>query len=179
LCSDDLFDRGLFFDARVFAGMRHWFLRAMPGVTASTTTTTTTNKESEDNIAPPTNGLDAVRTMFRWRDSLREAEETRVTGVGLLFWSAIVGNVEAIQELAAANTADEEAAATTPSGSPTTDVLRIHRPELFSTFTKGVTPVRRKILTYIVLVRPNYTCSRSTTYKDGLIFLLFGGESCR
>jgi hypothetical protein len=94
--------------------------------------------------------------MFRWRDSLTEAEETRVTGVGLLFWSAIVGNVEAIQELAAANAADEEAAATTPSSSPTTDVLRIHRPELFSTFTKGVTPVRRNILTYIVLVGPNY-----------------------
>ena len=130
----------------------------MPGVTASTTTTTTTNKESEDNIAPPTNGLNAVRTMFRWRDSLREAEETRVTGVGLLFWSAIVGNVEAIQELAAANTV----AATT---TPTTEVLKINRPELFSTFAKGVTPVRRRIQTYTNIVL-------SITRTDSLLLVV-------
>ena len=46
-------------------------------------------------------GIGGAREMFRWRDDETEKEETRRTGVGLMFWSAMAGNAEAVRALAA------------------------------------------------------------------------------
>ena len=78
------------------------------------------------DVAVP--GIGGAREMFRWRDDATEKEETRQTGVGLMFWSALAGNAEAVRALAA----DE--ATNNPNES-----VSVPYPELFSAGQIGVT----------------------------------------
>ena len=81
------------------------------------------------------NGIAAARALFRWRDDATEAEETKRTGMGLLVWSSLNNNLGAVLELA------EEAAANKSEGSSNepNNALRVHRPDLFGVFLKGLT----------------------------------------
>ena len=78
---EDLFEEGKYFDARIFAALKHWFMRGLA---------------AEKSLS----GLDAAREMFRWCDDATEAAETRKTGVGLIFFCAFSSNLEAILALA-------------------------------------------------------------------------------
>ena len=78
------------------------------------------------------NGLAAARRLFRWRDDVNvEDEETRRTGVGLLFWSSLSDNLEAVHALG-------KTATTGGRWQKRNDTLR-EKGELFSVFQKGVT----------------------------------------
>ena len=107
---EHLWAQGLVFEARVYAGMKHWFMRGLPSSDmkgdASDSSCTVSAKE----------GLDVAIEMFRWRGEEKEAEETRTSGVDLLFWSAVADNLGAVRALA---TEGEPF----PGGR-----LRIHRP---------------------------------------------------
>ena len=61
-------------------------------------------------------GLTAAIEMFRWRGEEEEAEETRRSGVDLLFWSSVADNLGAVQALATEGNAY-------PGGQ-----LKLHRP---------------------------------------------------
>ena len=82
---EHLWSEGIVFDARVFAGLKHWFMRGLP----------TTGKSATEE-----GGLDAAIKMFRWRGDEEEAEETRRSGVNLLFWSVLANNLGAVCALA-------------------------------------------------------------------------------
>ena len=74
-------DQNLVFEARVYAGLKHWFMRGLKA-------------EEEDG------GLEAAKRMFRWRGKRAEAEETRRSGVDLLFWCSLASNLSAVRALA-------------------------------------------------------------------------------
>ena len=109
---EHLFAQGLVFEARAYAGLKHWFMRGLPsssdmkGDTLDGGACTVSAKE----------GLAAAITMFRWRGEAKEAEETRRSGVDLLFWSAIANNLGAVRALA------------TEGGAYPGGRLRFHRP---------------------------------------------------
>jgi hypothetical protein len=92
----DLFDQGKYFDARLFAALKHWFMRGLPSEERGATAELSDHEVAEDSLS----GLAAARKMFRWRDDATEADETRKTGLGLIFWSAAANNIEALQSLA-------------------------------------------------------------------------------
>ena len=78
-------------------------------------------------------GLAATRRLFRWRDDANvEDEETRRTGVGLLFWSSLSDNLEAVHALG------KTAATGGGQWQTRNDTLR-EKGELFSVFQKGAT----------------------------------------
>ena len=108
---------GKVFEARVFAGLKRWLMRGLPLI----------NAPNEDD------GLAAARRLFRWRDDANvEDEETRRTGVGLLFWSSLSDNLEAVHALG------KTAATGGGRWQTRNDTLR-EKGELFSVFQKGAT----------------------------------------
>ena len=107
-----LWEIGDVFAARMFTGVRNWFLRGLP---------------QAEGMLFKQQGLGEARKQFRWRGEEGEEDETSSTGVGLLLWSALSGNNRAVQELATSAAPDE--------------ALLIHRAELFSLAQKGTTPL--------------------------------------
>ena len=109
---EHLFAQGLVFEARVYAGLKHWFMRGLPS------SYDTKEAEFGGNVCTvlAKEGLAAAITMFRWRGEEEEAEETRRSGVDLLFWSAVADNLGAVRALATEGNAY-------PGGR-----LRFHRP---------------------------------------------------
>jgi hypothetical protein len=92
---EHLFAQGLVFEARVYAGLKHWFMRGLPSSSdmkgdAPGGACTVSAKE----------GLAAAIEMFSWRGEEEEAEETRRSGVNLLFWSTLADNLGAVRALA-------------------------------------------------------------------------------
>jgi ankyrin repeat protein len=76
-----------------------------------------------------------ARELFRWRDDETETTETKRTGIGLLFWCSLNDNVEAVLELAKEAAANKNGRGRNESH----NALRIHRPDLFGVFIKGLT----------------------------------------
>ena len=85
---EHLFEGGRIFEGRTFAALRRRFMFGLEHTQAMAA-----------DVA--VSGIDGAREMFRWRDDATEKEETRRTGVGLMFWSAMAGNAEAVRALAA------------------------------------------------------------------------------
>ena len=85
---EHLWDHGLVFESRVNAGLKHWMMRGLPF-----SETDAAKDAAKDGLA------DAIE-MFRWRGEEAEAEETRRSGVDLLFWSAVADNLGAVRALA-------------------------------------------------------------------------------
>ena len=155
---DYLWSIGKTFDARVFTALRPWLMRGLPtSEEIDREQAATSEKEKGESKAESEsggegsgeggdeggsctsgggkNGIAAARALFRWRDDATEAEETKRTGMGLLVWSSLNNNLGAVLELA------EEAAANKSEGSSNepNNALRVHRPDLFGVFLKGVT----------------------------------------
>ena len=106
---EHLWAQGLVFEARIYAGLKHWFMQGLPSSMkggASGSSCTVSAKE----------GLTAAIEMFRWRGEDEEAEETRVSGVDLLLWSTLADNLGAVRAL------------TTEGNDYPGGRLRIHRP---------------------------------------------------
>jgi hypothetical protein len=108
---EHLFAQGFVFDARVYAGLKHWFMRGLPSYD-------TKEADFGGNVCTVSvkGGLAAAIEMFRWRGEEKEAEETRRSGVDLLFWSAVADNLGAVRALATEGNAY-------PGGR-----LKLHRP---------------------------------------------------
>ena len=113
---DHLWDQSLAFDARVFTSLKRKLMRGF-------------------DIAALDDGsggaLEAARTLFRWRDDATEKDETKRTGVGLMFWCAFANITDAVRALIAA--AGENVIHVV------NERLLIHRPDLFSFFDRGTT----------------------------------------
>ena len=110
---EHLFTLGLVFEARVYAGMKHWFMRGLPSSSDNM------KGDASDGGACAVSakeGLAAAIEMFRWRGEEEEAEETRRSGVDLMFWSTLADNLGAVRALATEGNAF-------PGGR-----LRFHRP---------------------------------------------------
>ena len=117
-----LWSQGKIFDARVVASVRHYFMRGL------------SDDMREDEPSQQV-ALDVVRESIRWRGDVMEAEETRRTGVGLLFWCAVADNVGACRAvLAACDDVNQRRAAANQA-------TRSDRPDLFSLFQLGMTPL--------------------------------------
>ena len=93
---EHLFAQGLVFEARVYAGLKHWFMRGLP---SSDDTKEAALGGSVCTVSAK-EGLAAAIEMFRWRGEAEEAEETRRSGVDLLFWSTVADNLGAVRALA-------------------------------------------------------------------------------
>ena len=152
-----LWSLGKTFDARVFTALKPWLMRGLPTSEEPDSRRAISEEEGGESkvesesggegsgeggdeggsctIGGGKSGLAAARALFRWRDDATEAEETKRTGIGLLFWSSLNDNVEAVLELA------EEAAANKNEGmsNETKNTLRVHRPDLFGIFLNGLT----------------------------------------
>ena len=109
---EHLWNQARTFEARVYIGLKHWFMRGMPSGTPDTDKT----------------GLALARAMFRWRSELKEAEEKKRCGVGILFWSALSNNLDAVREYLSAAGRDE------PSKSGRLCSLRHDHSQMFSIF---------------------------------------------
>ena len=92
---EHLWAQGLVFEARVYAGLKHWFMRGLP----SSSDTKEAALSGSVGTMSAKEGLTVAIAMFRWRGEDEEAEETRTSGVDLLFWSAIAGNLGAVRAL--------------------------------------------------------------------------------
>ena len=115
--AEHLWDHGLAFDARVFTGLKRMIMRGFDV------------KTTDERLG----AIEAARVLFKWRDDATEAAETRQTGVDLLFWCALADLTDAVRDLiAAAGSAARE---------KVNRRLLVHRPELFSAFQKGMTPL--------------------------------------
>ena len=88
---EHLWNQGLIFEARVYAGMKRWFMRGLPSPARK--------GDDLDNVSAKC-GLAAAIEMFRWRGEVAEEEETRRSGVDLLYWSTIADNLGAVRALA-------------------------------------------------------------------------------
>ena len=88
---EHLWNQGLIFEARVYAGMKRWFMRGLPSPARK--------GDDLDNVSAKS-GLAAAIEMFRWRGEVAEEEETRRSGVDLLYWSTIADNLGAVRALA-------------------------------------------------------------------------------
>ena len=93
---EHLWSQDLVFEARVYAGMKHWFMRGLP----SSDDDTKGDASGADDTVSAKEGLAAAIEMFRWRGEQEEAEETSTSGVDLLFWSALADNLGAVRALA-------------------------------------------------------------------------------
>ena len=109
---EHLWNQARTFEARVYIGLKHWFMRGMPSGTPDTDKT----------------GLALARAMFRWRGERKEAEEKKRCGVGILFWSALSNNLDAVREYLSAAGRDE------PSKSGRLCSLRHDHSQMFSIF---------------------------------------------
>ena len=203
---EHLWNQGLVLDARAYTVLNHIFMRGLPGSLDSTRTSTTlacssvsvpTNTSSSSSAttpiaappspsavpAPSSSALAALRIQLRWRSDAEEAEETRITGLGLLFWASLSNNIAAVHELQGTDSMSKKREGvvggveekeegnmlkirrfTPPSKSSKvgsakirrslatvgpamlapdlrSERLRIDRPDLFSVFMNGVTPV--------------------------------------
>ena len=116
---DHLWDQGLVFDARVFAGLKHWFMRGLPDLVKD-------DGDDEEELT----GLEAARGIFRWRGDKAEEAETQQTGAGLLFWSALSDNLDAVRALGHGMGGSKKLYGGT---------LRVDRPDLFTIFQRGGT----------------------------------------
>ena len=146
-----LWSSGKILDARAFTALKPWLMRGLPtsGKTDRGREGASSDEDGGESKAGSgsggecgdrmrgggKHGLAAARELFRWRDDATEAAETIRTGVGLLFWSSLNNNVEAVLELA------KEAAANTNQGggNESNNTLRVNRPDLFGIFLKGLT----------------------------------------
>ena len=191
---EHLWNQGLVLDARAYTVLDHIFMRGLPGSLDSTRTSTTLPSSSSSSTTPPaapsspalvpapsSSALAALRIQLRWRSDAEEAEETRITGLGLLFWASLSNNIAAVHELQGTDSMSKKSEGvveveekeesdmvkirrfTPPSKSgkvgakirrslasvsPTmlapdlrSERLRIDRPDLFSVFMNGVTPL--------------------------------------
>ena len=153
---DYLWSTGKAFEARVFTALKPWLMRGLPTseetdkVRAATTSEEDVGEskagsgnggEGGDCTSGGKSGLAAARELFRWRDDETESAETERTGIGLLFWSSLSDNVEAVLELA------KEAAANMDGGGSveSNKALCINRPDLFGTFIKGTTALHMAV----------------------------------
>lgn len=157
---DYLFRIGKVFDARIYAGLKHWFCRGMP----------TSGEESEEDSdetkssvgsgsarpwraaakarwhgADGTEGLAAARLQFRWRDDVTERAETARCGLGLLFWCALSSNVGAVLELAAAAPDPKKSFFLKRRRRRNNEKLRFNRPDLFGFCIKGLEPLHAAV----------------------------------
>ena len=110
---EHLWAQGLVFEARVYAGLKHWFMRGLP---SPDDTKGDASSGGGAYKVSAKEGLAAAIDMFRWRGEEEEAEETRRSGVDLLFWSSVADNLGAVQALATEGNAY-------PGGQ-----LKLHRP---------------------------------------------------
>ena len=118
-----LFDQQQYLHARFFVGLKPWF---MTGLTehaplvreeSGSTECGAMGEDNTPNGAPSEDAaedrrrlrrhrrraaLESARSMFRWRgeDSEPETAETDRTGLGLIFWSAMSDNTDALRALA-------------------------------------------------------------------------------
>ena len=90
---EHLWAQGLVFEARVYAGLKHWFMRGLPS-------SDDTKGDASSYMVSAKEGLTAAIEMFRWRGEDEEAGETHKSGVDLLFWSALADNLGAVRALA-------------------------------------------------------------------------------
>ena len=93
---EHLWSQDLVFEARVYAGMKHWFMRGLP----SDDDDTKGDASGDDGTVSAKEGLVAAIKMFRWRGEAKDAEETHRSGVNLLFWSTLADNLGAVRTLA-------------------------------------------------------------------------------
>ena len=118
------------FDSRAFAGLKHWFMRGL-------------HSRVTDHQA--TRGPAAARRILRWRSRDMEDEETRETGVGMLFWCALSNNIEGVRAAISQSYAREATPGSSFVGrkdvSIQNEVLLIDRPDLWSIFHIGTTPL--------------------------------------
>jgi hypothetical protein len=129
-----LWTQGKVFDARVVALLRHYFMRGLSEESAELPARARRGKRHEDRASQQV-ALDVVRESIRWRGDAVEAEETRRTGVGLLFWCAVADNVGACSAvLASCDDVNQRRAAANQA-------TLSDRPDLFSLFQLGVTPL--------------------------------------
>ena len=112
-------DQNLVFEARVYAGLKHWFMRGLNAGRDSSSTTQTITGDGCAVAEEEGGGLEAAKRMFRWRGKREEAEETRRSGVDLLFWCSLADNLGAVRALATEGNAF-------PGGR-----LKLHRPGEF------------------------------------------------
>ena len=89
---EHLWAQCLVFEARIYAGMKHWFMRGLPS--------SATKGDASSYTVSAKEGLAAAIEMFRWRGEEEEAEETRRSGVDLMFWSTLADNLGAVRALA-------------------------------------------------------------------------------
>jgi hypothetical protein len=118
-----LFDRQQYLHARFLVGLKPWFMKGLPQPTPPVSEESgstecgavgeenTTNRASSEDAAEDRRrlrrhrrreALELVRSKFRWRgeDSEPETAETDRTGLGLIFWSALSDNTDALRALA-------------------------------------------------------------------------------
>ena len=93
---EHLWSQDLVFEARIYAGMKHWFMRGLP----SSNDDTKVDASGADSTVSVKEGLAAAIKMFRWRGEAKEAEETHRSGLNLLFWSTLADNLGAVRALA-------------------------------------------------------------------------------
>ena len=135
---DHLWSVNKVFDMRVFAGLKHYLMRGLPGEEVRGSEDEHGDGsgeggkceivgETKDGKEGRQYGLAAARALFRWRDDATEAAETKRTGVGLLFWCSMSDNVEAVRELAREAAAQQGGGSGDHRSNETNNILRIHR----------------------------------------------------
>ena len=112
----DLFTQKRIFNARLYATLKHWYMRGLPPVPRGEVLTCV--------------GLAAARRRLRWGTDDVEADETKMTGVGILFWCTMLNDVVAVRELAGGDAA---------VGDADSNTLKLHVPWLAISVVRGFT----------------------------------------
>lgn len=148
---EHLYMEGKVLDARAFAALAGpFFMRGFQHRNGLTVPDRTVRYRDRGDSVKSTAAdgdeaaLENMRKILRWRSDDDENAETEQTGIGLLFWCCLAGNVAAVRALVQ----DENAGAGSfvriaarGRVAVTAQALTMDRPDLFSTFQAGMTPL--------------------------------------